>query len=572
MEEIKRCQNCGKPVIDKFAFCPFCGEKLAKRCKNCGEPLVEGALFCAKCGTRIEEPLLEVQDTAISSKAEELPVVPCKEAKKNVKKKKHSLNAVLTLVKRATVAFVCVLLFALSFVGVLNINVGSAASGILGSVDDDLIEGDVSIYAVDCIGLAFATARHYDEDKDIAKIEKLQDELNDIQEDLVQSVEDDVRGTRIVLSKKSENLLRRFAVKTLEYQLSIDNEKSTGGLRAEIILAGILFLANILFTFAMSIAALVAFATYLKGFLAGQEDDKYSKLDFFVPLLLVLPICAIMPIASVTAVMKVAGAMIAALFFASLAIVVCLAQRLVADAKVAKTAKIIAPRIATLALALVVVGCCFAPCFKAVFEVQFSGKSAPARCETTLDASVMANLITTKEQQKGVWYIRQYERYVEDAKSICEILPNYTSKNFMASDGLMAKTFAEALMFDGVLAQISYEGAAALSLGFFLLIAVMLLVGVYLGGTIVGGKSAKWANFDLAIAIVVLLMCSLALSIVTMKVANKTMDDIGNGVFEVQLGGGIIAAIVFAAAMLVFNAIPDKVWSKKEEEIQLQNE
>lgn len=151
----------------------------------------------------------------------------------------------------------------------------------------------------------------------------------------------------------------------------------------------------------MSIAAFVAFATYLKGFLAGQEDDKYSKLDFFVPLLLVLPICAIMPIASVTAVMKVAGAMIAALFFASLAIVVCLAQRLVADAKVAKTAKIIAPRIATLALALVVVGCCFAPCFKAVFEVQFSGKSAPARCETTLDASVMANLITTKEQQKA---------------------------------------------------------------------------------------------------------------------------------------------------------------------------
>ena len=100
----------------------------------------------------------------------------------------------------------------------------------------------------------------------------------------------------------------------------------------------------------------------------------------------------------------------------------------------------------------------------------------------------------------------------------------------------------------------------------------MLLVGVYLGGTIVGGKSAKWANFGLAIAIVLLLMCSLALSIVTMKVANKTMDDIGNGVFEVQLGGGIIAAIVFAAAMFVFNAIPDKVWSKKKEEIQLQNE
>ena len=601
MEEIKRCQNCGKPVIDKFTFCPFCGEKLAKQCKNCGEPLVEGASFCPNCGTRIENAVQQehvvqcderchdgahdvFQDELHEDKRNEFRygesqdtqrayfAQPSFAEKKHDKRKKHSVNAILTLVKRATVAFVCVLLFALSFVGVLNINVGNALSSVLGSVDDDLIEGDVSIYAIDCIELAFATARHYDEDKDVAKIEKLEDELNEISEDLLKSLEDDVRGTRIVLSKESENLLRKFTVKTLEYQLSIDNATSTGGVRVEIIVAGTLFLANLAFTFAMAVAALVAFATYLKGFLAGQEDDKHSKLDFFVPLLLILPVCAIMPLASATALMEVAGTMIAALFFASLAIAVCLAQRLVADAKVAKSAKILVPRIATLALALVVLGCCFAPCFKAVFEVQFSGKSSPARCETTLDASAMANLITTKEQQEGVWYIRQYERYVEDAKTICDILPNYTSKNFMAADGLAAKAFAQALIFDGVLAQISYEGAAALSLGFFLLIAVMLLVGVYLGGTIVGGKSAKWANLGLAIAIVLLLMCSLALSVVTMKVANKTMTDIKTDAFEVQLGGGIIAAIVFAAAMIVFNAIPDKVWSKKKEEIQLQNE
>lgn len=606
MEEIKRCSNCGKPIIDKFAFCPFCGEKLAKQCKNCGEPLVEGASFCPNCGTRIEnavqqEPvlqcdecrrdevqdapcndfrLIEVQDTqrndfrfteAQHSQSACFAQPSCAKKKSN-KKTKHSANGILTLVKRATVAFVCVLLFALSFVGVLNINVGNALNGILGSVDDDLIEGDVSIYAIDCIELAFATARHYDEDKDVAKIEKLEDELNEISEDLLKSLEDDVRGTRIVLSKESENLLRKFTVKTLEYQLSIDNATSTGGVRVEIIVAGTLFLANLAFAFAMAIAALVAFATYLKSFLAGQEDDKHSKLDFFVPLLLILPVCAIMPLASATSLMEVAGTMIAALFFASLAIAVCLAQRLVADAKVAKTAKILVPRIATLALALVVLGCCFAPCFKAVFEVQFSGKSSPAMCETTLDASAMANLITTKEQQEGVWYIRQYERYIEDAKTICDILPNYTSKNFMAADELVAKAFAQALIFDGVLAQISYEGAAALSLGFFLLIAVMLLVGVYLGGTIVGGKSAKWANLGLAIAIVLLLLCSLALSVVTMKVANKTMTDIKTDAFDVQLGGGIISAIVFAAAMIVFNAIPDKVWSKKKEEIQLQNE
>lgn len=53
MEEIKRCSNCGKPIIDKFAFCPFCGKELEPKCKNCGEPLVEGAKFCSKCGARV---------------------------------------------------------------------------------------------------------------------------------------------------------------------------------------------------------------------------------------------------------------------------------------------------------------------------------------------------------------------------------------------------------------------------------------------------------------------------------------------------------------------------------------
>ncbi len=571
MEEIKRCSNCGKPIIDKFAFCPFCGKELEPKCKNCGEPIVEGAKFCSKCGARVESREEHAQEEHVQSVQPQVGNTVCapvvEKEKTERRKVKHTTKGILTLVKRSAVAFVCVLLFALSFAGVLNLSLGKYLNNIVGSVvDEDFIEGDVSLYSVDCIELMFATARHYDEDKDVAKIEKLEDKLNDLAEDLYNSVIDDVRGTKIVLSKESENLLRKYVVKTLAYQLSVDGYAS-GAVQAEIITAGTLFLLNILFTFVMAIIAIVAFVKYLSDFLQGKEDDKHAKLDFFVPFLMILPLCAMLPFSTAMSAVDVAGATVASLFFSSLAIVVCLTQRFVADAKTARTAKILVPRIATLAFAFIVVGCCFAPCFKAVYDVQFSGKSSSAKYETTLDASAMAGCITSEEEQKTEYYKRQYERYTEDATALIDRLGYFTAKDFMAGDELLAKAYAELLLIDGVLAQISYEGADMLSLGFFLLILVMVISGFYLGGTIVGGKSAKAANTGLSVTILILLLCSFAVSVVTMEIVNKTMEDIKTDAFELQLAGGLIAAIIMSVIMIVFDSIPSKAWKKRENEI-----
>lgn len=567
MEEIKRCSNCGKPIIDKFAFCPFCGKELEPKCKNCGEPIVEGAKFCSKCGARIEsceEHAKSEQPQVQTSVC--APVVEKEKAKG--RNAKHSTKGILTLVKRSVVALVCLLMFALSFAGVLNLSLEKYLDGILDSaIDDDFIEGDVSLYSVDCIELMFATARHYDEDKDVAKIEKLADELTDLEEDLYDSLSDDVRGTKIVLSKESENLLRKYVVKTLAYQLSVDGSTTSGAVNAEIITAGTLFLLNILFTFVMAIIAIVAFAKYLGDFLQGKEDDKHAKLDFFVPLLMILPLCAMLPFSTAIGAIDVAGAMIASLFFASLAIVVCLTQRFVSDAKAARTAKILVPRIATLVFAFIVVGCCFAPCFKVVYDVQLSGKTAAAKYETTLNASAMAGCITGEEEQKSEYYRNQYERYTDQAIALIEQLDNFKAKDFMANDELIAKAYAQLLLVDGVLAQISYDGANMLSLGFFLLILVMVISGFYLGGTIVGGESAKAANTGLSVAILVLLLFSFALSVATMEIANNTMDEIKTDAFELQLAGGLIAAIIMSIVMIVFDSLPSKIWKKRESEI-----
>lgn len=569
MEDIKRCSHCGKPIIDQFVFCPFCGEEIAPKCKNCGEPLIEGAAFCSKCGAKVRSTRQEteiVQPHLQEVKDENYSLV---EVKPERKKKKHSVNSILTLTKRATVALVCVILFALSFLGVFNLSLGSYLNSI---VDEDYIEGDVSIYAVDCVELMIASARHYDEEDDASKIEKLKDELADLQDDLLDSASDDLRGEKIVLSVKTESLFRKYVVKTIGYQLSIDNATASGSARAEFIVAGALFLSNIVFTFIMTIFALIAFFSYLSAFLSGEEKDNRSKLDFFVPFLMILPLCGMLPLASAISVMDIAAAMIASLFFSSLAIVACITQRLVADTKIAKTAKILIPRIAMAALAFIVVGCCFAPCFKAIFDVKFDGKTAYGKYETTLDASAMAGYITTEEQQKTEYYKRQYERYTEEATAICQTLESFTSREFMANDAIVAKAFAQILLVDGVLAQISYEAADIISLGFFLLILVMLLSGIYLGCTVMGGKSAKAANLGLAVSILILLLCSLATSIVTTELVNKTMKDIKLDTFELQLAGGIISAIVMSVIMIVFSAIPSRVWERKQNGLPVETE
>lgn len=572
MEEIKRCSNCGKPIIDKFAFCPFCGKELEPKCKNCGEPIVEGAKFCSKCGARVESHEEHVQEERVQSVQPQVGNTVCapvvEKEKTERRNAKHTTKGIITLVKRSAVAFVCVLMFALSFAGVLNLSLGKYLNGIVGSaVDEDFIEGDVSLYSVDCIELMFATARHYDEDKDVAKIEKLEDKLTDLAEDLYDSVIDDVRGTKIVLSKESEDLLRKYVVKTLAYQLSIDGNAG-GAVQAEIITAGTLFLLNILFTFVMAIIAIVAFVKYLSDFLQDKEDDKHAKLDFFVPFLMILPLCAMLPFSTAMSAIDVAGAMIASLLFASIAIVVCIAQRFVADAQTAKTAKILVPRIATLVFAFIVVGCCFAPCFKAVYDVQLSGKSSSAKYETTLDASAMAGCITNEDEQEAEEFSgHQYKKYSEAAKAIIDQLGYFTAKEFMANDELIAKAYARALIVDGVIAQIDYEGANMLSLGFFLLILVMVISGFYLGGTIVGGKSAKAANSGLSVIIAILLLCAFVLSAVTMGIVNTTMDDIKTDAFELKLGGGLIAAIIMSVVMIVFDVLPSKIWKKREDEI-----
>ena len=51
------CAKCGQAVDDKFAFCPFCGEKKPApvgtwTCTNCGNAVDGNFAFCPNCGNK----------------------------------------------------------------------------------------------------------------------------------------------------------------------------------------------------------------------------------------------------------------------------------------------------------------------------------------------------------------------------------------------------------------------------------------------------------------------------------------------------------------------------------------
>jgi predicted RNA-binding Zn-ribbon protein involved in translation (DUF1610 family) len=76
LNDVRRCESCGKQAARAAKFCPHCGEKLPEDvpepeeeapagadCESCGAPLEEGAKFCEQCGAEQKTQDEESEDT-----------------------------------------------------------------------------------------------------------------------------------------------------------------------------------------------------------------------------------------------------------------------------------------------------------------------------------------------------------------------------------------------------------------------------------------------------------------------------------------------------------------------------
>lgn len=48
-----KCSKCGEKVVNSFAACPACGNKLKEKCVNCGKLVKEEWNYCAYCNEKI---------------------------------------------------------------------------------------------------------------------------------------------------------------------------------------------------------------------------------------------------------------------------------------------------------------------------------------------------------------------------------------------------------------------------------------------------------------------------------------------------------------------------------------
>lgn len=564
MEDVKNCPNCGKQITDKFVYCPFCGAETEPKCKKCGEPLVAGASFCTVCGTPIaKRGGVEQQSSPKVAHAEPIQVRQVARPKKRTAVR-VSKDGIIALVKSAFVVLVCILMFAFSFAGVVGIDVEEILSDYVDTDEVYIEDGTVNLNAVDFVKLMFATTRHYDEVKDVDKIEKLQDKLEKTINDMAECIEDDVRGSKLVLSSESKRAINHTIVDLMEYAYSIDSLDSisgfgvvTGDSIAEVRTAGALFFVNIFVTATLLAFAIVELVKTCRRVAKRENVRLVSALDAELPMLIALPLAGIFALSMTSAYIVLASELIAGLVFASIATLFVLALSMVRDVREHDSVKVIVLKIITVAMCAVVIGCCFAPVLKGTFEVQLNGQSKEKEYSIEMYGDVFTGTLLSDAQRESIEEAlketRKWEYFSNNITTIENILQFHTEKNLYQADGAVIKAYSNSVSASSCLAQLGIVGAESLSTGYFLLVVAILLSG---GCICCCVSSDEKGQLLCSIFMLIVVLVTLGISIAMTHIVDYHMETI-----KLELGGGCISAAVMCVIAIVFSAIPKRVWA-----------
>lgn len=571
MENYDRCKNCGKPTMTGFNFCPFCGTSLVE---NADETHSVQEL----AGTSIQQEnngvstRQNVQNERIGQVANEVDIIeldeiveiPLEEVKpadnvstdlkEPVKTPSRKLNDKLfadkhvqTVFKHSLILLLCALMFAFSFCPIYSIEYGDF---VYASNSEDTFD----ILPTDAIALMFATARNYDPEDDERKIERLEEDLIQAHEDFEESFKDDYnpRTEKYKLSAETKSLLRKYIMAYLNYSLSI---KGNANVKIGYILAGIFCLINVLFSatmLALSVANLV--------FAIMRKDAKFTKIIAFIPLYLFLALAILFSCATTATMEMISGSLIACLFFSSLATVAIFAASAFNHKKVGNVKAIVFNTI-TLALAICVVGCCFAPSFVSSYYVTLKDRESPHEYMYESGNSVMASFIKDEtdieelDEDFDDNSSLAYEYYLKTVTEYLSDFSNYSRKYLYQNNALVFESVNQACIVNATLTIMNYSTASFLSAGYIVIPFILIAMGLFVCIYLFGGKRKSAALSFLVIAIV-LLIIALVCTIVVCEAANQAMaeNDLDE-VFSLSLGGGLITAIILSFCTLISSAI-----------------
>lgn len=579
MDDVKKCSKCAKPIIDQFVYCPFCGAEIEPKCKKCGQPLIEGAKFCASCGTPINEsaPILEEKPTVAVNTCAEAPkatVQVRKTAKRHISNK-----AIVAITKSAFVVLVCILMFAFSFAGVVSVEIEDILSDLSDYVGNDvsLENGSVNLNAVDFIKIMFASARHYDEEKDSRKIEKLESAAEKNLNELIECLDDDVRGSKIVLSQKSKRAANALIVSALEWAFSVDSLNSLekigitidGASIAEMCTTGALLFVNIFVTALLLAFAIVELVKTLKSAPGGEDVELVGKVDAFLPLLIALPVAAVFALSLHLSYIVLASELVAGLVFSSLAVLFVLVLSAIKDVKKHGSINVIIPKIITVAMCVIVMGCCFAPVLTGTFEVKLSGESKEKTYDIDMYADSFVSSLLSNAQEDAIKEelkeTRSWDYFSEQINTVTAML-NITSEKYLyQADGVLIRAYSNMVTASSCMAQLGLVGGQSLSVAYFALMATILLCGGCICGAISSSTSAQLAC---SLLMVLMIIVAISLSVVMIYTVDYHMGTMDSYAFSLGMGGGCISALIMGVVAIAFSAIPQRAWAVKRVKLE----
>ena len=578
VEEFKNCKKCGALCSATYQFCPNCGASLgADKCPNCGTELLDGAKFCVNCGMQIgDEPATKATahiakptaenvssrpvhweeniDDVISSELEERPVSAKSEfagrpasarsesesAKTPHAAKSPKMNYIVRIIKNASVFVLCAILFALSFCGIIKIDVDDYFYGVE--------ECEVSISAVDVIDMMFATANVGNEDK-------YTDEYEELSERLRESMERDYnsRLDKYVLSTKSKNLLHDLSICMQKMMLS--SEEAVGSaMFNNVIISGVFCLLNILFTAAMFIVSIISLLLVVL-----RKKNKVAKFLYALPAYLFISLMILFIVkTTMGAGTAVAGAMIAALFFDVMAIIAAVA--LIFSAKKKKVIHNAIPKLVSLAMSIIVCACLFAPVFTANYDLILENKTRRNIYSVSTDASGLLTYLPQSELEEledmdPMADDDVYETYMKRIESYLDSLSYLTSYEFNQAGTVTNLALMKMIIY----AAGSYGATGAISIGYYVLLLVFMFFGAFAVWS-VASLFKKGNNMNtLLIPVLALLIAALACSVGLICVMNYHLDGLD---CSFTVGGGFIAAIILTILMFVFTAVYRAVTNK----------
>ena len=532
----KYCRNCGGPCDDSFKYCPSCGAPLEEpKCPSCGAVVTENARFCSNCGAcvEIEQKSAYVVAEAIEEAPSEI-ISPASPARPVVKKKlgKEQRKSLLKLIKDATFLALSVILFALSFADIVTVD----ADKYIGLE----IDAKASISAVDCIGIMGATSKEDGSD--------FYDEKTELFGELTESVLNDFDRDENVykLSSKSQKLLSDYLVCCYKYSAA---EYAVDKSMATFIACGLASLLSICFA-----AVMMVFAALSMVFNLLKKPHKFAKCLRAFPMYLFIGLLVLFTIKPALGVgTAVAGAMIAYLFFAALAIVAAVASKFIFAKD--RSIKVAIPKLAAAVASVVICSCLFAPFITCKVDATLVNKTKERTYSLSLSANSLVTFLTsdTIEELEETDADIVYDKNMTHVKGLVNsTIPNCSEKELKEVVGVL---YASKIIDYTIIAVGDYRLTGALSIGYYVLFFVFLILGEFVCVSIAKLFKRSDKEKTMFIIAMIIIIISLILSIVLVCMQNYYLEDYEIEKCTFTVAGGAIGAIVVAIAALIFKGV-----------------